>query len=206
MLRSNGYTYRHGDKLFAGYPLSVFIVFLIILVTACSGESASELFERGELLLGEGEYREALDVYRSLADDYPESSYAPSAKYRVGMIHYLHIGNLKMALDTYLSLILLYPESKEIALARQDMAEIYARNGEHRKAIGEYQWLVEHSRGAKRDTYRYNIAMEYQKLSDFKQAIIELQDVLKNSPSATLLPNLYYQIGNNQYLDGNMDE
>lgn len=147
----------------------------------------------------------ALELYQALANKFPENAHAPSARYRIGMIHYLHTGNKKKALDAYLSLILLYPESEEIATARRDMAEIYRRSGEHRKAIGEYQWLVDHSSGEERDVHRYNIAMEYQNLSDFKQAIVEIEDILKNAPSEILLPKLYYQMGNNQYLNGDME-
>ena len=196
---------RGGGRWWA--PLfSVTLFSLLLLLSACSRENGADLFERGERLLGDGEYREALEVYQTLTDNYPKSSFAPASKYRIGMIHYLHTGNLKDALDSHLSLIFLYPESKEIALARKDMAEIYTRNGEYKKAIGEYQWLVDHGKGEARDDFRYNIALEYQKLSDFKQSIIELQDILKNSPASSLLPKLYFQIATNYYLDGNKEE
>lgn len=178
---------------------------IIISLTACSRGGGDDLFERGEVLLGAGEHMAALELYQALANKFPENAHAPSARYRIGMIHYLHTGNKKKALDAYLSLILLYPESEEIATARRDMAEIYRRSGEHRKAIGEYQWLVDHSSGEERDVHRYNIAMEYQNLSDFKQAIVEIEDILKNAPSEILLPKLYYQMGNNQYLNGDME-
>ena len=206
MLRDKRFTWRrrYGERHLSLSIASVSLL-IIILMTACSREGSADLFERGEVLLGDGDHMEALEIYRSLANKFPESAHAPSARYRIGMIHYLHTGHLKKALDAYLSLILLYPESEEIALARGDMAEIYRRNGEHRKAIGEYQWLVEHSKGAERDAYRYNIAMEYQNLSDFKQAVIEIEDILKNSPSDKLLPKLYYQLGSNQYLDGDTE-
>jgi len=175
---------------------------LIISLTACSRGGGDDLFERGERLLGEGNHLAALELYTTLANKFPESLHAPAARYRIGSIHYLHTGSPKKALDAYLSLILLYPESEEIAQARQDMADIYRSNGEHRKAIGEYQWLVEHSRGEERDAYRYNIAMEYQNLSDFRQAIIEIEDILKNSPSDRLLPKLHYQLGNSLHMSG----
>ena len=194
------------DRLSRRGALFSFTVFLLLLLSACSRENGADLFDRGERLLGDGNYRAALEVYQTITDNYPKSSFAPASKYRIGMIYYLHMGNLKDALDSHLSLIFLYPESEEIALARKDMAEIYTRNGDHKKAIGEYQWLVEHGQGEERDTFRYSIALEYQKLSDFKQSIVELQDILKNSPSSPLLPKLYFQIATNHYLDGNNEE
>jgi TolA-binding protein len=188
------------------YPLYSVLFILIILLTACSKDEESTIFERAEKLLGDGDYVLALETYNHLADKYPESVYAPTSKYKVGLIHNLYMGNQQRALDTYLSLILMYPESRDIALARKDIAEIYSKNGDHRRAIGEYQWFIENSTGTERDDFRYRIAMEYQKLSDFKQAIIEIQEILKDSPSTPIAPKLYYQIATNQYLDGNLNE
>ncbi len=188
------------------YPLYSALFILITLITACSKDGALIIFERAEKFLGNGNYVRALETYNHLADKHPESTYAPTSKYKIGLIHYIYMGDKQRALEAYFSLILMYPESKDIAFARKDMAEIYSNDGDHRRAIGEYQWFIENSTGPERDDFHYHIAMEYQKLSDFKQAIIELQDILKDSPFTPIAPKLYYQIATNQYLDGNLNE
>ncbi len=186
-------------------PVLIFIcVAALFFHYSCSKESSSILYQGAEELLSKGEYAKAIEGYLSLVDQYPDSDYAPMSSYKVGLIYNTYIKDADKAVKSYLALILMYPDSKEVRLARRDMAEIYSRKGDYRKAVGEYQWLVENSSGEERSNFRYSIAMEYQRLGDYTQAIIELRDIQRDSPSSPLLPKIYYQIATNQYLDGDL--
>ncbi len=183
-------------KLFTVYCL-LFTVF-----TACSQDPALSAYEKAEDLFGKMAYTKAIKSYSSIVNKYPESPYAPASQYKIGLIHNLYSEDIQKAMNAYTTLILLYPKSPEVMLARQDMADIYIRMGNYRKAIGEYQWLINNTVGERRDSFQYQIAMIYLKLTDIKQARIEFEEILKKSPGSPLAPQVYYQIANTYYLEG----
>jgi TolA-binding protein len=185
----------------------VFTVFLLVaVITGCSQDPAQPLYENAEGLFSQMTYEKAIEAYSNIVNKYPESPYAPASQYKIGLIYNLFLKNMRRAMYAYSTLMLLYPNSKEVLLARQDMADIYARKGDYGKAIGEYQWLMKKSRGVQRDNFQYKIAMTYLKLTDVNQTRIELQEIVKNSPNSTLAPEIYYQIANTYYLEGNCYE
>lgn len=179
---------------------------LLTVVAGCSQDPAQPLYENAEGLFSQMRYEKAIEAYSNIVNKYPESPYAPASQYKIGLINNLYLKNVRRAMYAYSALMLLYPDSKEVLLARQDMAEIYARKGDYRKAIGEYQWLMKNSRGVQRDNFQYKIALTYLKLTDIKQTRIELQEIVKNSPNSTLAPEIYYQIANTYYLEGDYKE
>ena len=179
---------------------------LVTVVTGCSADPAQSLYEKAEGLFSQMTYAKAIESYSNIVNKYPESPYAPASQYKIGLINNLYLKDMRRAMNAYTTLMLLYPDSKEVLLARQDMAEIYARKGDYRKTIGEYQWLMRNSGGIQRDNFQYQIAMTYLKLTDIKQTRIELQEIVKNSPDSTLAPEIYYQIANTYHLEGDYKE
>ena len=175
---------------------------LLTIVTGCSDDPVRPLYEKAEENFSNMAYLKAIDNYNEIVNGYPESSYAPASQYKIGLINSLYLKDYRKAMNAYTTLILLYPKSKEIVLAKQDMAEIFIKRGDYRKAIGEYQWLVKNTIGTERDDFQYQIAMTYLKLTDIKQARIELQEVVKSSPNSQIAPQVYYQIANTYYLEG----
>lgn len=184
----------------------VTVFLLVAVVTGCSQDPAQPLYENAEGLFSQMIYEKAIEAYSNIVNKYPESPYAPASQYKIGLINNLYLKDVRRAMNAYAALMLLYPDSKEVLLARQDMAEIYARKGDYRKTIGEYQWLMKNSGGIQRDNFQYQIAMTYLKLTDIKQTRIELQEIVKNSPNSTLGPEIYYQIANTYYLEGDYKE
>ncbi|MEK7841840.1 MAG: tetratricopeptide repeat protein, partial [Deltaproteobacteria bacterium] len=164
------------------------------------------MYEKAEGLFSQMTYAKAIESYSNIVNKYPESPYAPASQYKIGLINNLYLKDVRRAMYAYSALMLLYPDSKEVLLARQDMAEIYERKGDYGKAIGEYQWLMKNSRGVQRDNFQYKIAMTYLKLTDIKQTRAELKEIVKNSPNSTLVPEIYYQIANTYYLEGDYKE
>lgn len=179
---------------------------LITVVTGCSQDPAIPAYEKAEGLFSKMAYEKAIIGYGNIVAKYPESPYAPASQYKISLIQNLYQKNVQKAMNAYITLILLFPNSKEAAMARQDMAEIYIKKNEYERAIGEYQWLIKNKIGADRDIFQYQIAMAYLKLNDIKQARIELQEIIKLSPDSALTPQVYYQIANTYYMEGDYKE
>ena len=173
---------------------------LLTVVTGCSQDPALPAYEEAEGLFSQRAYTKAVAGYSNIVSKYPESPYAPASQYKVALIYNLYLKNIKKAMNAYTTLMLLYPDSKEVILARSDMADIYIKKGDYRKAIGEYQWLIKNT--GQRDKFQYQIAMTYLKLTDIKQARIELREIVAGNPDSELAPQIYYQIANTHYLEG----
>ncbi|MBI5327681.1 MAG: tetratricopeptide repeat protein [Deltaproteobacteria bacterium] len=188
------------------FPLCILQLAICIFLLSCSQDHTLPAYEKAEELFGQRAYVKAIARYSNIVTKYPESQYASASQYKIGLIYNLYLKDVKKAMNAYATLMLLYPNSKEIVLARQDIAEIYVKSGNYRKAIGEYQWLIKNTGGALSDNFQYQIAMAYLKLTDIKQARIELQEIIKNSPSSELGPNVYYEMANTYYMEGNYKE
>ena len=186
--------------LFSAYCL------LLTIFIGCSKDPAAPAYEKAEELFSQMAYAKAIESYSNIVNKHPESPYATASQYKIGLINNLYLKDMRRAMNAYAALMLLYPDSKEVLLARQDMAEIYARKGDYRKAIGEYQWLMKNARGVQRDNFQYKIAMTYLKLTDIKQTRIEIQEIVKNSPNSPHAQEIYYQIANTYHLEGDYKE
>lgn len=186
----------------------LFISYFLLLTvfSGCSDDPALPLYDKAEELFSKGAYSKAIETYTNIVNKYPESSYAPASQYKIGLINHLYLKNIQKAMNAYATLMLLYPDSKEVIMARQDRADIYIALGDYRKAIGEYQWLMKNSGGRERDNFQYQMAMVYLKLNDIKQARIELHEIIKNPLDSPLAPQVYYQIANTHYLEGDYQE
>ncbi|OGQ11738.1 MAG: hypothetical protein A3G39_00260 [Deltaproteobacteria bacterium RIFCSPLOWO2_12_FULL_43_16] len=187
-------------------PIAYCLLPLFFLFTACSQDPSLPLYQKAEEHFSKMDYVQAVKGYSDVVNKYPESQYAPASQYKIGLINNLYLKDMKRAMNAYATLMLLYPGSEEVILARQDMADIYIRKGDYRRAIGEYQWLMKNTGGAQRDNVQYQIAMAYLKLTDIKQARIEFQEILKNSFNSQFNPQISYQIANTYYLEGDCRE
>ncbi len=182
--------------------LATCILLLAAVLNSCSDDPAIHTYQKADELLSKGQYAKAIKAYKNIAEKYQESILAPQAQYKIGQIYRLYLNDDNEAVKAYETLILMYPYSKEVISARKDMAEIYTRQGIYQKAITEYQWLIRNSRSVEREKFHYEIAMCYLKMSDATQARIELQELVKNSPSPELAPKIHYQIANTFYIEG----
>lgn len=188
--------------IFAAVVLAASVIFL----PGCTEKGEEEAFMKAEKSLSEGNYPEALSGYRRFVENYPESRLAPQGQYRIGQIYRRHTGDVKMAMDAYAMLFYLYPDAPQVYLAREDMAEVYSSIDEPRKSIAQYAYLIENGPGENRDRYRYRMALEYVKLNDFRQARIELEELLEDAPSTALAPDAHYNIALTYHLEGNLEE
>ncbi len=194
------------------YPL---IVLCLVLLMGCDRDNARERFGEAETFLGNGEFERAIEEYRSVANANGETAYGPISLYRIASIYDSHLDDKPKAVEAYYALYSIYPQSSEAVEAREAMAVIYSEAGNHTKAIGEYQWVLE-KRPAREEHYRYLIAMEYLRANDFRQTRLELRDLFNSinaedppppgGPRYELIVKIYYQTANSYYLESRNTE
>lgn len=110
-----------------------------------SNTSAKAQFTIGELYQGKRESKEAIDSYRKLVRDQPESSYAPEALFRVGMVlmEEADRGNrnqatLELSREAFSDYLIQYPGHSKNADARRMMANIGGREIGRSLEIAEF--------------------------------------------------------------------
>ncbi|MGJ8695919.1 MAG: outer membrane protein assembly factor BamD [Verrucomicrobiaceae bacterium] len=129
-----------------------------------SGEKAQ--FTIGEVWQNKGDAKRAIDAYRELVREYPESNYAHEAQYRIGAILLAESkdnnqdqANLSRAREAFDDVILRYPNSKRAKDARReitklgsrdiqssyDIAEFYRKKGNTTSALLYYREVVKKS-------------------------------------------------------------
>lgn len=182
---------------------ALMLAFFIICsaLYGCSADPAEPVFNKAEKSLGLGSHIEAISQYTYVLAKYPASLYAPMSQYRIAYIYNKHLNERKKALEAYATLLLMYPASASVLTALTDMAAIYSQGGDHAKAIEFYQRLLKERREG-RDEVQYLIAMEYILLNDFKQARVELMELIGKGARTRLTPNVYVQIANVYYIEG----
>ncbi|MEE8574600.1 MAG: tetratricopeptide repeat protein [Thermodesulfobacteriota bacterium] len=179
---------------------------LLLSFSGCSAPPSTKAFDDAELLYSQGEYDQALNAYLSLLSKFPESPHAPKSQFRTAHIYNRYLENIPKALKAYAELFYLYPESSELESAALERAKLYSSVGEHWNAIEDYKWLLEKSTKQDHNQYLYQLAMEYVKLNDFKQARVELAALLGKSPKLALAVKAKYQIATTYYLQSNHKE
>ena len=136
-----------------------------------SKEAARAQFAIAQVWENAEEEDKAIPAYERILDDYPNSSYAPEAQYRIGKILLTQAeqgnqnqGTLDKADDAFRDLISRYPNSKWTPEARKELGTI-----------------------AGRDLQRsYDIAEFYYKKKQYPSAAFYYRDVIKRAPDGTL--------------------
>ncbi len=182
----------------------MFGVLLVLLTIACGCSSyrANDTFEAAERSLAEGNYAEAIDGYNKVISGFPGTPLAARSQYRIATVYNQMMRDRPRALEAYTTVRYMYPKSPEARLAAADMAGIYSLEGDHKKAIEEYQALLD----APPDQslkYRRLIAGEYVKMNDFRQARIEYEELAASSDlPPELLPRILFDKAGTYYMAG----
>lgn len=188
-----------------------FIVITLLLLTAffitgCGEDPAKSIFTEAEKLVSDGYFGAAIEEYYKIIENHPNSKFARKSYYKLGYTYHRYLNKKRNAIDVYSALFYLYPDSIEARLAREDRAEIFSSTGKHRRAIEDYDTLLQTSPADKTNKLQYLIAMEYISMNDFMQARIELQEILNRSPDKKMLPNIHYRIAAAYHLEGSLDD
>jgi len=187
-----------------------FVTLLCFLLLApllgCGEDPAKVRFADAERLAGDGYFESAIGEYYRVIESHPESKYTPMSYYKIGLTYHRFLGNREKAIDIYSTLFFLHPDSPASDLAREDRAKIFSSQEKHRRAIEDYDILLQSSTPEKMAEYQYLIALEYISINDFMQARIEFNEILAREVDKSLLPEIYYNIATTYYLEGSLDD
>jgi len=184
----------------------IVLICACVLFTSCSSYRAEPLYNAAEKSLGNGAYQEALDGYAKVIDEFPGSAFAAKSQFRIADIYDRHLSEPDRALEAYSEVRYLYPTSPEARLSAARMAALHSRAGDHKKAVEEYQLLL-NGPPAERLTYRRLIAEEYVMMNDFRQALIEYEEIAASDAlPPELLPEVLYKIAYTYYITGQVNE
>lgn len=94
---------------------ALFIMVLFIVSVACSQAqekvTEADLFTKASKAQGGGQYKEAVEIYKTIAATYPDSRHRDKALFMIGYIKSENLNEKKEALPFYQELIKKYPES-----------------------------------------------------------------------------------------------
>jgi len=90
------------------------IIFLIqILVVGCGQKKTKEqLYAEAKRLEREEQYKEAIEVYEQLVNDYPQAGLADSVLFSIGQIYSNNLAQFENSIQTHQRLVKDYPDSK----------------------------------------------------------------------------------------------
>ena len=196
------------------YRLLVILVPLcLLIVTGWLGYYYATLEQRlygnfnlAEKLILDGEYTQAVELYRGLYEDHPDFVLADKALYRAGEVQNLFSNKYQEALLAFLRLEKEYPDSPHVLPALEYEADIYKnRLRDYGRAAALYQKLVDRGREPI-DRFLYELADCYFRLNNFEQARIEFENMLKGWPDSQYVTEVRYRIGVAYSLDGKLKQ
>ena len=206
------------------YSLAVLII-LPLLFSSCRGtvgvvepgmeieaareESARRLWEEGQSRQARGEYRRALRAYRELVGEYPGSTPAPEAQFRIGVC-LEKLDRLYRAFQAYQTLLEDYPgqgELGEILRRQYEIGEAYLegrkrwflflriRSGLDR-AAEIFRTVVNNATFSPvAPRAQYGLARSLELRGRNLEAILEYEQVLVNYPGSEVFPSALFGLG-----------
>jgi TolA-binding protein len=161
-------------------------------------------FNYAEELILDGKYSAAVKLYRGIYEDHPDFDLAAKSLYRAGEVQNLFLNQYHDALLAFLKLEKDYPESLHVLSALEQEAGIYKnRLRDYGRAAALYQKLVDREREPG-DRFLYELADCYFRVSNFEQARIEFENLLKAWPESSYITEVRYRIGVAYSLDGKL--
>ncbi|MDD5544759.1 MAG: tetratricopeptide repeat protein [Acidobacteriia bacterium] len=161
--------------------LSLF--FLLAGMPACTKREA-HLFGRAEEAQRVGSYPEAVQLYNSYLQKYPNGQFSEKSLYNLGNIYYLNLRESNKARETYQKFLDRYPTSQYAFNVGERMGQLYERDLEdYAKAI-EILEQVSLRTPSHQDwrRVRYEVAQDYFRLDQFDQAIVEFNKIIQDQP------------------------
>ncbi len=203
---------------------------LSLAVSACGGIEVKEgenppasppgvppeaqlLWNEAQALEAKGDFSKALSRYQDLVDDYPDSSLAPDAQFRIGVCLEEN-DDLYEAFQTYQSLLVNYPGKGNLGdiLSRQYRIGEAFLNGRKRNflflpirsGLGTaqeiFRTVVSNAAFSKvSPRAQYGLAQALYEQGDYEEAITEYEQVLANYPGTEVIPLALFKIGECYY-------
>jgi len=165
---------------------------------------ARRVFDKAEAAWQAGDYRSATDLFREVAERYPEHRLAPEALFRLGRGTYLFLNDPREAVLVLRALARRDQAGAWARQAQQLLGEIFeVRQGDCRQAIVEYQRMISlDPRAEGNDEAQFAVARCSFALGDYDQARAEYELLLERYPESALKPRALAGIANAWYVTG----
>lgn len=182
-----------------------------------SSRAAEALIQIGEAYFNTRRFPEAAKEYRSVYTSYPNDENAPLAMFNEGWCYYQLQETDKM-LEAFRTLADRYPKSKQAADAQFATGDYYYNDKQYDAAFAAYRKFVEQfpdeprveeAKNLMKDLAQveafkaYEKAMEFFDARNWKQAIVELTNVMEKFPNTEIaygckanIASCYEQLGN----------
>ena len=161
--------------------INVYIVFLTLILSGCFNSTVNKDFETAQQFNINKDYRNALVHYVKVIKKEPNTPLALEAAKEAYKIYFYYEQNFEKSLEL-IKFIIIRLKSKEETIKWQiQLADILSENlSLYERAILEYSKILETKTDSKlKHRLKTNIARSYFALNNFKQAILEIDEVLK---------------------------
>jgi TolA-binding protein len=156
-------------------------------VALVSPEMIKADFDRAFSLIQRGREREAKAALKSFIAKYPDSSYAPQARYQMALLE----TDVPVAISDLQTLLTEHPQSSWAPLALWKIAELQFLLGNYKESIGAYErYLKEYPQAQFADLAQLQIAYALIKLKDFRAAIPLLNELSRRYPRYRFNPEI----------------
>lgn len=161
--------------------------FLIAAFACCvvSAEMKMEtLYKKAKTFQKEGEYADAIKIYKSYIEQFPGSKEAVAAQYNIGTC-FLKLKKNDEAAVEFGEVINRYPESGKAVDSYLQIGAILMKQEKYDDALKNYRIIIDkYSDSPKAADAQYAIASYYEKINDKDNAKKEYQKVIDNYPKS----------------------
>jgi TolA-binding protein len=118
------------------------VLVLLFVVASCSGESADDLFEKGEHATHDVKtYSEAVKHLSAFLEGYPDDPRADVAMQAIARVYQAQ-GSSDIAIATYKDLVTRFPKSRYADQAQFMVGYIYDLSGDREAAVKAYEAVI----------------------------------------------------------------
>ena len=164
--------------------LVVFVVFAASPAQVRAQDPAQPRYDAALDLLMARHFSAAIEAFRALAVEYPDSKLVDDAQFHLGVCYTL-LGRHDLAVMEYYRVALDYPQSDLAPEALVKAAEVLAALGFHQDAIAMFRKVLEDYPGAEPAAYAQTcIGWLYGGMGDTEKAKAEFKKVAANYPDS----------------------
>lgn len=144
--------------------------------------------------------REALDrglykTAREFLEKVKGGRYLPQAKYYIAL-SYLKAKEMDKAIESFLSLVKMNPETPILREAHMRLGTLYYLTSQYALAVDSYRKaLSEGVSGREAQEARFNLALSYERLGRYQEALSELEALERDFPDSPLLKRVRIKHG-----------
>jgi len=162
------------------------ITAFLITVFVCGISSAEMeiLYQKAKTFQKEGQYADAVKIYKNYIEKFPGSKEASIAQYNIGVC-FLKLKKNDEAAAEFAGVVNRYPESGKAVDAYLQIGAILMKQKKYNDALKNYRIVIDkYSDSSKAADAQYAIASYYEKISDKDSAKKEYQKVIDNYPDS----------------------